>query len=179
MTVHQWPIIIGVTGHRKEKWPDPVAARRRVREVVAAWHRAHPGALWLSGGAAGVDLWALEVLTTLDTFRRVFLPLPVDNHLRALPSQERDHANDLLWQANHQERFPNDLVATVIPCNDFSISPIKAAYAERNNQIARRSNVLLAFTMQPGGGQTGSGQTIRMAQRAGTMIVDAMREVGL
>jgi predicted Rossmann-fold nucleotide-binding protein len=139
--------IIAWTGHRADLFRDPDAARAAVDRT--ARELADAGAeRFLVGGQRGVDTWAALAAIARAVPFCLILPAAVDEFARDWSERDRTLLLDV-------EAAAADVC-------------IVAGYAERNRQLARSADVLVAVWTRTAGG--GTAETLEYARLVGTPV---------
>ncbi|MBV9327878.1 MAG: hypothetical protein JO352_29540 [Chloroflexi bacterium] len=145
-------MIVGWTGHRPDLFRDPALARARVES--AARELSEQATRFLVGGQRGVDTWA--ALTAIACGVGFDLVLPCE-----LEIFTRD------WAAS-------DRVVLVESLRHAAAVRVAAGYSERNQILARQSDLLVAVWTRTAGG--GTAETIDLARQAGTAVREIILE---
>jgi hypothetical protein len=147
-------MIAGWTGHRPELFRDPDAARARVdaaaRELVTV--KAADGLRFFVGGQRGVDTWAALSAVALGVPFQLILPLAPATFAAGWTEDDRLILDQTIARAAELR--------------------IAGGYTERNRQIARGVDLLIAVWTGVRGG--GTAETIALAEAAGTPIQEIL-----
>jgi uncharacterized phage-like protein YoqJ len=118
-----------ITGHRAlDRFP---RAQTTIRKTLRRLAHQHPAALWLAGGAIGVDQVAVDELLELGQRVRLVLPFPIpiqaalwspDQKATLLDQSERVEAVQIVRQTYHP-----------------------GAYHQRNRRLVQLADLLIAF----------------------------------
>jgi uncharacterized phage-like protein YoqJ len=139
---------VAFMGHRHLKFID-------VEQSLIKLHSDFPGAMWITGGAYGLDSLAARFALDHSISLWLVLPFPVKILCAKWPSGD---ARDLLFRS-------------VKNCAKLSVvSPVfsMASYQCRNEFMADAADVLAAFF---DGSQGGTANCVRYAQRVGKKII--------
>jgi hypothetical protein len=146
-------MIVAWTGHRPDLFRDPDAARVAVDS--AARELAAEGAKqFLVGGQRGVDMWAALAAITQAVPFVVILPFNVGEFTRDWTLADRSVLEEQVLAHAQETR-------------------IAGGYTERNRELAKQADLLVAVWARVAGG--GTAETIELARKAGTPI----REIAL
>ncbi len=139
---------VAFTGHRHLKYGDAVKSLEKI-------HSDFPGAMWITGGAYGLDSHAARF--ALDNFIPLWLVLPFPAKILCAKWPSGD-ARDLLFRS-------------VKECTKFSVvSPVFSmdAYQRRNEFMVDAAEVLAAFF---DGSRGGTANCVRYARSVGRRTV--------
>jgi uncharacterized phage-like protein YoqJ len=139
---------VAFTGHRHLKYGD-------VEQSLIKVHSDFPGAMWITGGAYGLDSHAARF--ALDNSIPLWLVLPFPSKILCARWPSGD-ARDLLFRS-------------VKECKRLSVvSPVfsMASYQRRNEFMVDATDVLVAFF---DGSPGGTANCVRYAQKAGKKVV--------
>jgi uncharacterized phage-like protein YoqJ len=139
---------VAFTGHRHLKYVD-------VEQSFIKLHSDFPGAMWITGGAYGLDSHAARFALDYSIPLWLVLPFPAKILCARWPSGD---ARDLLFRS-------------VKYCVKLSVvSPVfsMASYQCRNEFMVDAADVLAAFF---DGSQGGTANCVRYAQRVGKKII--------
>lgn len=139
---------VAFTGHRHLKYDDVVQSLEKIRSDF-------PGAMWITGGAYGLDSHTARFALDNSIPLWLVLPFPAKVLCARWPSGD---ARDLLFRS-------------VKDCKKLSVvSPVfsMASYQRRNEFMVDAADVLAAFF---DGSQGGTANCVRYAQKAGKRIV--------
>jgi uncharacterized phage-like protein YoqJ len=139
---------VAFTGHRHLKYVD-------VESSLIKLHSDFPGAMWITGGAYGLDSHAARFALDHSISLWLVLPFPAKILCARWPSGD---ARDLLFRS-------------VRDCTKLSVvSPVfsMGAYQLRNEFMVDAADVLAAFF---DGSQGGTANCVRYAQRCGKKII--------
>ncbi len=163
MAAEKTPFAVCFTGHRPEKLPSG-AAKRMLESLLYEEIRtaiADGADTFYSGMAQGVDIWAAEIVLT---FRRqhnlrLIAVRPFEEHGKELRGAELYRYESILHAAD-------EIVAV---CPQYH----RGCYRQRNAYMVARSQRLIAVVTDM---HSGTGQTIRMAEKQGLDIRRLMLE---
>ena len=149
------PFAVCFSGHRPEKLPEGDALRMLLsllyREIENA---AEAGAnVFYTGCAPGIDLWAADMVLLQrrsNPAMQLVCVLPFPQQINTLRGDVRYHYRTVLAAA--------DRIETV--CRQYC----RGCYQARNRYLIEHSSRLIAVVTDM---QSGTGQTIRIAKRAG------------
>ena len=139
---------IAFTGHRHLKYSD-------VESSLIKLHSDFPGAMWITGGAYGLDSHAVRF--ALDNSIPLWLVLPFPAKILCARWHSGD-ARDLLFQS------VKDCAKLSVVFPVFSM----ASYQRRNEFMVDAADVLAAFF---DGSQGGTANCVRYANKVGKKVV--------
>src|SRR5437868_3225443 len=146
-------MIVAWTGHRPDLFRDPQAAEKAVH--AAAREMVQQGAeRFVIGGQRGVDTWAADAAIELAIPFTLIVPLTLDEFTRDWTEADRAALQEFVAEA-----------AEVL---------IAGGYTERNRELVRRADLLVAIWTQTAGG--GTAETIESARRAGKPLHEIVLE---
>lgn len=154
----QKPFSVCISGHRPEKLPKGVPLRMIQSLLYSEISKAvaEGAETFYCGMARGVDLWAADIILHLrKQYPQVKLicVLPFRDRIRHLRGDVRYHVMTVLNAAD-------EVVA-------LSEQYYRGCYRDRNAYMVQHSQWLIAVI---GDRQSGTGQTVRMAERAGLSL---------
>ena len=151
----QDPFAVCISGHRPEKLPSGSALHMMqsllYREIEAAI--AEGADCFYAGMARGTDLWAADMILHFRSQHpqiRLIAVLPYRDRISTVRGAERFHVHAVLQSA--------DSIITL------SEHYFKGCFRARNAYMIAHSRRLIALMLDD---KSGTGQTIRMAKRAG------------
>ncbi len=139
---------VAFTGHRHLKYVD-------VESSLIKLHSNFPGAMWITGGAYGLDSHAARFALDNSIHLWLVLPFPAKILCARWPSGD---ARELLFQS-------------VKECTKLSVvSPVfsMASYQRRNEFMVDAADVLAAFF---DGSPSGTANCVRYASKVGKKVV--------
>ena len=151
--------VVCFSGHRPDKLPEGNFLRMMqsllYAEILAAIGRG--AREFYSGLQAGVDLWAADMVLmqrNLYPDIRLIGVSPFRGHEQSIRSKERYHLLSIMASAD-----------SIVHLGENGYFP--GCYRARNAYMIERSTCLIAMAANP---HSGTGQTIRMAERRGLDI---------